>query len=126
MKEAGLDVLNCGLGHLELRFSEQDVIEVERAKRIIQDMLKRGYSLFITGKDGALTRVKKFIPATGTYIIADGPTVAPTPIRPQLAAPPEAIDVKPVPKQRGRPRKATTKVAMTKAKAIVIGRSAGG
>ncbi len=107
------------------------MIEVERAKRIIQDMLKRGYSLFITGKDGALTRVKKFIPATGTYIIADGPTVAPTPlntppIRPQLAAPPEPIDVQPVPKQRGRPRKATTEVPMTKAKATVIGRSAGG
>lgn len=66
-----LDILNCGAGHLELKLTDKDPIEIERAKRIIQDMLKRGYALFIHGKDKALIRVKKFDPKKLVYVIAD-------------------------------------------------------
>jgi|ERR1041385_4537736 hypothetical protein len=104
-----LDVLNCGEGHLEIKFNERDVIETERAKRIIQDMLKRGYALFIHGKDNALIRVKKFVPKSGCYIIADGPTI-----------PPEAIPTSES-QERG-----VRSVKMGKCKATVVGRSAGG
>lgn len=102
------------MGHLEISFKEGDVLELERAKRIIGDMLKRGYSLFVHGKDQALIRVKKFDDKHNVFIIADGPTV-----------PAEALPVEP--KKRGRPRKEKdVAVPMTKAKATVVGRSAGG
>lgn len=141
IKEAGLDVLNCGMGHLEIRFNAQDVIELERAKRIIQDMLRRGYALFINDKDGKLTRVKNFISETGTYIIADGPSAfeqiveeevpakEPEPWKPSVVPASETEPDPPPepPKNRpGRPRKAERSVPMTQTKATVVGRSAGG
>ena len=141
MKEAGLDCLSVGAGHLELRFSEKDVIEVERAKRIIQDMLKRGYALFVpVGDKGELQRVRRFIASTGTYIIADGPTIAPTPFGvPPLGGPGSAtvpVAAPGVPlgastppavrNPRGRPPKREKIIPMTQTKATVIGRSAGG
>lgn len=113
MKNTGqIEVLNVGEGHLEIRFNEKDVIETARAKRIIQDMLRRGYALFVHGKDDAMVRVKKFLPATGTYIIADGPEI-----------PPESESVAP---QISRKLPGMKAVSMTKAKATVVGRSAGG
>lgn len=71
----GIDVLNAGLGHLEIKFNKDDPMETVRAERIIADMLKRGYALFVEGADKALIRVEKFDAKTGCYIIADGPTV---------------------------------------------------
>lgn len=107
-----LDVLNVGKGHLELKFHQNDVIETTRAKRIIEDMLRRGYALFVHGKGDALIRVRKFIPKTGTYIIADGPEI-----------PPEAVALEPKVARKLPGMKA---VPMTRAKATVVGRSAGG
>lgn len=108
-----LDILNCGEGHLEIKFHQNDVIETARAKRIIEDMLKRGYALFIHGKDDALIRVKRFIAKTGTYIIADGPTI-----------PPAAEPIQPA--KLGRKLPGMKAVPMHKSKATVVGRSAGG
>lgn len=73
MSSGSLQVLNCGRGDLKVSFEKDDPLEVERARRIIEDMLKRGYSLFIDsdGK-GKLVKVQKFDPATNEYIIADG------------------------------------------------------
>lgn len=96
-----LDILNCGEGHMEIKFDEKDQIETERAKRVIQDMLKRGYSLFIQGEGNELIRVKEFDSKKGVYIIADGATEEPKPIK-------------------------TKEVRMHKAKAVSVGRSAGG
>lgn len=117
--EPGLEILNCGEGHLTITFKKDDLMEVERAKRIISDMLRRGYALFITGGDGVLTRVKRFKADTGTYLIADGPVIAPVPIAPE-----EPLTTPIVRRKRGRPP--TREVPMTKARATVIGRSAGG
>lgn len=106
-----IDILNCGAGYLEITFTAGDAIETTRAKRIITDMIKRGYALFIHGKDNALIRVKKFDAKTERYIIADGPTV-----------PAEAEPV-PLPAVRGKKERT---ISMHKAKATVVGRSAGG
>jgi hypothetical protein len=103
-----LDILSCGEGHLEIKYNEKDPIETERAKRIIGDMLKRGYALFIHGKNDALIRVKRFIATAGTFIIADGPTVPP--------------DAEPI----SRKLPGMRAVKMHKTKATVVGRSAGG
>lgn len=122
--ETGLDILNVGAGHVEIRFDDKDPMEMERAKRIIEDMLKRGYALFMHGKDDALIRVKRFDKKKGVYLIADGPTVpaAAEPIDDPRVHPiaPEETDggkrVKPVERE----------VKMSKAKVTVVGRSAGG
>lgn len=110
-----LDILNVGSGHLEITYSQGDVVEMERAKRIIGDMLRRGYALFVHGTDGALIRVDEFDAKHNRFIIADGPTVPPETLPPE-----QAPEVKP---KRGRPRRA---VPIEKAKATVVGRSAGG
>ena len=108
-----LDVLNVGEGDIKITFDENNAMELERAKRIIGDMLKRGYALFIHGKDDKLIRVHRFKPSTNTYLIADGPEV-----------PSEAEPLAPVPEMaKGRKMR---EIKATKAKATVVGRSAGG
>lgn len=112
-----IDILNVGEGDLKIIFNEKDVMETERAKRIIKDMLQRGYALFIHGTDGALIRVKKFLAATNEYLIADGPTV------PAEAEPQETPILHMKAKGKILPLR---KLKMHKAKATVVGRSAGG
>lgn len=94
----GLDVLNCGAGHLKFEFSKASPEEVEHAKKIITDMLERGYILFIE-HDGKTSRVTEFDPEKEVYIIQEGPK-----------------------KKRGRKKG----VPMTKARATGVGRTAGG
>lgn len=152
MNPAGqLDILNVGAGHIEIKFDANDPIEATRAKRIIIDMLTRGYALFIEGKDRTLCRVHRFIAESGTYIIADGPgvpdeaeeitpaTLAPAPV-PQAVTegamenPPPTEDIPPRPRDlRSSEGRAWKKkyagmkgVSMSKAKVTAVGRSAGG
>lgn len=116
----GLDILNTGKGHAEVNFSLDDPIELERGKRIIEDMLQRGYLLFIHGDDGKMIRVESFDSKTGRYIIGDGALYAGSePLEPTTETPPPATG-----KRRGRPPKAA--VPMTTVRATSIGRSAGG
>jgi hypothetical protein len=75
--------------------------------------LKRGYSLFIHGKGNKLIRVHRFKADTCTYLIADGPEV-PAEAEP-LADRPEYAKNKPM-----------REIKASKAKATVVGRSAGG
>lgn len=111
-----LDILSCGEGDIKIVFDQNNPLEVERAKRIITDCLKRGYALFVHGTDNALIRVKKFIEGTAEYIIADGPAV-----------PPESEPVEEETKGRAKSAKARwAKVKASKVKATVVGRSAGG
>jgi hypothetical protein len=67
-----LDVLNCGEGHLSLKFDKDKPEEVEKARKCVEDMLKRGYSIFVD-TPGGLLRVETFDPATDEYIVSDGP-----------------------------------------------------
>lgn len=117
----GLDILNTGHGHMEISFDKGDPMELERAKRIIADMLRRGYVLFIEGEDKALIRVEHFDPEKGVYIIADGPLYAGD----QAEVVTHAESVPATPRRRGRPPKSVA-VPMEKVRATAIGRSAGG
>lgn len=67
-----LDVLSCGHGHMTFNFDKDDPLETERASRVVQDMLRRGYALFIEGEGGKLHKVKKFDEKNASYIIAAG------------------------------------------------------
>jgi hypothetical protein len=54
MTSGSLSILNVGLGDIEFRFDTGDPAEVEKAKRAIEDMLRRA-----TGFD----------PARGVYLV---------------------------------------------------------
>ena len=129
----GLDILSCGDGHTEIRF-EGDAAEEERAARIVADMLRRGYALFIHGdKEGELIRVKAFDAAKKCYVIAAGPEdaaaqaySAPAPLEASVAAMAhEAANETPAPK-RGRGRPPRKSVPMASVRVTAVGRSAGG
>lgn len=101
--KGSLDILNVGSGHVSLQFDTEDSDEAKRAKKIIADMLQRGYAVFVD-VDGELRPVRRFDPEHGLYIIADVP---------------------PGPK-RARKSEPTRSVPMTQAKATGVGRTAGG
>ena len=65
-----LEILNVGAGDMKITFDKEDPAELIRAKRIIQDMLRRGFALLVKQGD-AWTRVERFDAATGEYLIAD-------------------------------------------------------
>lgn len=125
-KEPGIDILNTGHGHTEVRFTGENAVEMERAKRIIQDMLRRGYVLFVEGADKALIRVQSFDPEKNVYIIADGPLYAGEVSPAAVEDPPPATAPAPGPppkRGRGRPRR---EVPVDKVRTTAIARSAGG
>ena len=70
-----LEVLSVGHGHIRIKFDKDDAVEIERARRIIADMLRRGYVLLVE-HDGKMQRVRRFDIKTDEYIVADGPLYA--------------------------------------------------
>jgi hypothetical protein len=109
-----LDVLNCGAGHLTFKFNKGNPDETEKAKKVIGDMLKRGYMIFIL-KDKEQKRVRAFDAEHEEYILEE-PDVIPE------AEPVAALKTIKGRKPRGRP----PGVPMRSAKATAIGPSAGG
>lgn len=61
-------VLSVGRGDMKINFNSDDPKEVENARTIVQDMLSRGYMLFVE-VNGKTTRVSGFDPSTNEYII---------------------------------------------------------
>lgn len=123
MTAPGIDILNTGTGHTEIRFNNGDPIEVERARRVVVDMLRRGYVLFVHEGDRVL-RVESFDSAKDVYIIAEGPLYSGDDDRPPITDPVGAASEPPA-KRKGRPPR-TREVPLTEGKVTAIGRSAGG
>lgn len=119
MSAGTLEVLNCGEGDIEIVITENNPIEIERARRIITDMLRRGYALFIHGPGDNLVRVRRFKADTLTYVIADRPETETVPLPSS-----EPASLPPPKRGRGRPR--PREIKATETKATVVGRSAGG
>lgn len=67
-----LSVLNCGEGDIKVSLDRDRPEEVAKAKKIISDMMKRGYFIFIDEGDGKLKRVRRFDPTKAEYIIQEG------------------------------------------------------
>lgn len=140
MNEGKIDVLNTGHGHLELKCDPANPVEMDRAKRAVADMLRRGYVLFVEGGDGALIRVEQFDEKHGKYIVSDVPGALEWKVPEELKPIGEAIlasaaETRPVDEVQGpgpviekkKPgRKPKVSVPMEKAKVTAIGRSAGG
>ncbi len=100
-----LAVLNCGAGDLRFSFDPGKPEEIERAKGVIADMLKRGYILMIE-VNGKWRRAKGFDPARCEYLVAD---VDPGEDETEAAEKtskewPEKIVVQNLKKKRGRPK----------------------
>lgn len=101
-----LEVLSVGKGDLKLSMDPNNPADVENARKVIEEMLAKGYSIFVETDDG-LSRVKRFNPKRMTYVITEFVEGAAEP-----AAKPR------------RTRDRNIPVAGSKAKAI--GRTAGG
>lgn len=105
-------VLNVGEGDLKISFNSDDPADVIRAKRIIKDMLRRGYALLIETEDGKHARVHEFDENTCEYIIADFD--------------PDADDDEPGPTPKKETQAKKKRVAAKNAKGVAVSRTAGG
>lgn len=108
-----LSVLNCCAGDIRITVTKDDKDSIETAKKMIQDMLSKGYLIAIEGPDGQFIPVDKFDPDQQVYVITE------------KNLDPAAKETK---RPKGRPRGAYKKTAvpMDQAKAIAVPRTAGG
>jgi hypothetical protein len=121
-----IEILNVGTGDTKIHFDKDNPADVERAKRIIPDMIKRGYALFCE-VNGELERVEGFDPEKSEYIVrlpweTEWNDKLEQPAEPQAQA--EEPVAAPAPEKKKRGRKA--RVPLTEGKVIAVGRSAGG
>ena len=116
-----LDILNVGSGHLTLTFGPDDPVEVDRTKRMITDMLRRGYAIFVE-VEGVLRRAEEFDPVRGHYVVGDVPVKTTGSL--QGTGEPSVVDRD----QAGQATKTVKhrRVSMTSTRATAVGRSAGG
>lgn len=126
-----LDILSVGRGHLRLVVDPSDPKGVEDARRTIEDMMARGYSIFVETDDGT-KRVKAFNAKRMTYLIDPPTPAADDPLAPQDAAANIADGLRPCgcgPRGRHKrscPLSGRVEVPVHKAKATAVGRTAGG
>lgn len=125
-------ILNVGAGDTKLSFDPKDKPGREHAKRVVQDMLKRGYAIMVQvgEQDGEpiYRRAKGFDPKTCEYIIMGTPDEekAQEPLAQKIAEDVEFSEAPPR-RKRGRPRKAReTRVPAESTRAVSVARSAGG
>jgi hypothetical protein len=106
-----LEVLSVGKGDLKLTFGGDDPEEIAKARKVIQEMLRKGYGIFVE-TDKGLTRVKRFSPKRMTYVIVEVADGEPADVPGQA------------PTRQRRTEERHVPVAGSRAKAI--GRTAGG
>lgn len=117
-----MDVLSVGRGHLRVTVDDKDPASLDSARRMIEDMLKRGFSIFVE-TDKGLRRVKKFNPARMTYLIDHVPDDE----KLEQSRPADGVTPSPsgyIKKKSGRTPK--TEVKVSESKSTVVGRTAGG
>lgn len=110
-----VEILNVQGGDVKISFDKADLQETIRAKRIVSEMLRRGYALVVEVErngERAYERVQKFDENRGEYIIADL----------DEGSAEESPNATPA-KRRGR---ASKRIPMEGARATAVARSAGG
>lgn len=112
-----IEILNVGDGHTQIVVDKSNAIEIERASRIIEDMLLRGYALFVHGKGDELIRVKRFDKKHKAYIVGAEATVPPIAV--------EEIETATTHPKRTAKQKERS-MPIHSSKVTVVGRSAGG
>lgn len=76
----GLEVLAVGHGHLRMTIDENDAVDREKARRIIESMLRSGYLIFVETEDGGTERVRAFDADRHVYLIDDSPETRDLPL----------------------------------------------
>lgn len=104
-----LEVLSIGKGDLRLEVGGSNPEDIAKARALIEEMLRKGYSIFVETDNGP-RRVKKFNPKRMTYLIEP----------PAEAA---ELDVPTPAKRRQRPH---DEVPVRGSRATAVGRTAGG
>ncbi len=136
-----IGILNVGAGDTKLSFDKDNPMERARSARIVTDMLRRGYVLFIKDPGDASApyqRVLEFREDVCEYIIADfDPTVAApqpkeeTPVHePSIETPREASGAPATEETsgptRGRGRRGKRAIDAGTVHGVAVGRTAGG
>lgn len=110
MTAGEIGILNVGAGDTKLSFDPAKPAERRRAAKVVGDMLKRGYAIFVeVGKDkkGPLyRRAEAFDQETCEYLIVGVPDDTTTPA--------------------AKPKLRMTRVPAAKTSAVAVARSAGG
>jgi hypothetical protein len=122
-----LEVLSIGKGDLKLSIGGDDPEDIEKARQLITEMLKKGYSIFVETDKGP-SRVKRFNPKRMTYIISEVVEDA-LPVADKRTDPRPGSPVKPdeiITSHRGRRRVTDVHVPIAGSRATAIGRTAGG
>lgn len=104
-----LEVLSVGKGDLKLTIDGTPE-DIEKGKAIIEEMLQKGYTLFVETPKG-LTRVKKFNPKHMAYVVA---------------ALHEDADEDEVATTKGKGKVGEREIPVAGSKATAVGRTAGG
>lgn len=68
IEEGSLCILNITEGDIKISFDKDNPEEVEHARKVIDDMLKRGYTILVQWGEG-WRRAKTFIPTRDTYVV---------------------------------------------------------
>jgi hypothetical protein len=110
-----LEVLSVGKGDIKLTIDSNDPGEVNDARMIIEEMLAKGYGIFVE-TDNGLKRVKRFNPKRMSYVISELPEGESLPTGPP----------KPGTKPRKRTKAVEREIPVAGSKAKAIGRTAGG
>jgi hypothetical protein len=71
-----LDVLSVGKGELTIAIGDSNKDRAD-AQRLIEEMLRKGYTLFVEGPGGDQLKVTKFLPGQMAYVVVGTPDVVP-------------------------------------------------
>lgn len=126
-------ILNVGYGDTKLSFDKSNPAECARARRIVGDMLKRGYAILVAvGKDKKsgeplYRRAHGFDAETDEYIVAGGPEDE-IDLSAEKApeAAPYGLRADGKPRQKPGRRPGYKRVAAGTARVTAVGRTAGG
>ena len=134
-----LEVLSIGKGDLKIEIGNSNA-DRAKAQSLIEEMLRKGYTLFVETADGPL-KVRKFLPDEMVYVVADTPDIVPPDREEQTLEhmrrwqageethPGEEQETagEPPPEPQPKPRASRTrKVPVPGSKTTAIGRTAGG
>lgn len=133
--QGALEVLSIGKGDLKIAIGDSNKDRAD-AQHLIEEMLRKGYTLFVETADGLL-KVTRFLPDQMAYVVADTPDVVadqvssmgdPAPDLPPAAHPdsPGARDLYAADRKPAARRKAKRTVPVAGSKTTAIGRTAGG
>lgn len=123
-----LSILNVAGGDVKISFDKDNIAESIRAKRMITDMLRRGYALLVE-IDGAYQRAISFDEAHGEYIVADYDssfTATPEVVAPSLKESAHAEVEEAEVQASSKKKNGRRRLAMESTKAVGVARSAGG